>query len=79
MKQPSKPSGNVDGAPEDWPTPVPRSYCVRPALLLAGAYPGDPDSEKAKAKLRALKEAGIRHFVSLMEPSETPLGVPFRP
>jgi len=76
MKQTSE-SGNVDG--EYWPTPFPHSYWVRPGLLLAGAYPGDPDGEKAKIKLRALKEAGIRHVVSLMEPDETALGVPFRP
>ena len=60
-------------------TPFPRSYWVKPGELLAGAYPGDADQKVAADKLRALYDAGIRHVVSLMEPTEKARGVPFRP
>jgi len=42
-----------------------------PRLLLAGAYPGDPDPDEHQAKLHALLDAGIRMFVNLMEEDET--------
>ena len=52
-------------------TPWSRTYWVVPGLFLAGCYPGDPDPAAAAAKMRALKVAGIRHIVNLMEEHET--------
>lgn len=52
------------------PTAVPptsSSYWVVPGLLLAGAYPGDPDPAEHDRKVRAIVGAGIRVFVNLME------------
>jgi hypothetical protein len=60
--------------------PTSSSYWVVPHLLLAGAYPGDPDPIKHWAKVRALLDAGIRMFVNLMEEDETNYaGEPFVP
>jgi hypothetical protein len=51
-----------------------------PGLLLAGAYPGHPDSEERERKVRALVDAGMRTFVNLMEEHETNYaGMPFVP
>ena len=51
--------------------PFPRSYWVRPGKLLAGCYPGAPGPREATRKLKGLLDAGIRGFISLMEPNET--------
>lgn len=51
--------------------PISRTYWAVPGQLLAGAYPGDPDSARAEAKIQRLLQAGVRVFVSLMEPDET--------
>jgi protein-tyrosine phosphatase len=60
--------------------PTSSSYWVVPRLLLAGAYPGDPDPDEHRAKVRALLDAGIRMFVNLMEEDETNYaGEPFVP
>ena len=53
--------------------PTSSSYWVVPGLLLAGAYPGSPDPEEHRAKIKALLDAGIRAFVNLMEETETNL------
>ncbi len=54
-------------------TPSPYSYWVVPGRFLAGPYPG-PDI------LQALLDAGIRQFISLMEPIELNWdGRPFPP
>ena len=56
-------------------TPVPhkRSYWVEPGRFLAGAYPGDLDSEVARRKVRSILEAGVRTFVDLTEAGEAHL------
>lgn len=51
--------------------PIHRSYWVEKEKLLAGAYPGSPDAEKAAVKLSRLFNCGIRHIINLMEPDET--------
>jgi hypothetical protein len=45
--------------------PIPESYWVRDGWLLAGEYPGSPDLQEAKRKVRAIFDAGIRSFVDL--------------
>ncbi len=60
--------------------PTSSSYWVVPGLLLAGAYPGDPDPDEHRAKVQALLDAGIRTFDNLMEEHETNYaGEPFVP
>jgi protein-tyrosine phosphatase len=56
--------------PDDTP-PTSSSYWIVPGLLLAGAYPGDPDPDEHRAKVQSLLDAGIRLFVNLMEEDET--------
>lgn len=50
--------------------PTTSSYWVIPGLLLAGAYPGNPDPEEHRHKIRGLLDAGVRTFVNLMQPDE---------
>ena len=60
--------------------PTSSSYWGVPGLLLAGAYPGDPDPDEHQAKVQALLSAGIRTFINLMEQQETNYaGEPFVP
>lgn len=60
--------------------PFDRSYWVVPGKLLAGAYPGNRDAEKAQAKLSRLLDAGIRNVIDLTEPGEANCeGKPFVP
>jgi protein-tyrosine phosphatase len=60
--------------------PTASSYWVVPRSLVAGAYPGDPDSAKHHEKVELLIGAGIRTFVNLMEENETNwAGEPFVP
>jgi protein tyrosine/serine phosphatase len=67
-------------AASDATPPTSSSYWVVPRLLLAGAYPSDPDPDEHQAKLHALLDAGIRTFVNLMEEDETNYaGEPFVP
>lgn len=62
------------------PLPFDRSYWVVPGKLLAGAYPGNRDAERAKEKLSRLLDAGIRNVVDLTEPGEANReGTPFAP
>ena len=49
--------------------PFPRAYWVAPGLM-AGCYPGADDEEEAETRLRSLLDAGMRHFISLMESGE---------
>ncbi len=56
--------------------PVPMSpdcYWVEPGQLLAGEYPGHVEDAGARAKLRALVDAGVRVFVDLTEEGEQQL------
>lgn len=55
---------------ETSPRPLPNSYWVVPGRFLAGEYPGASSNAEARAKLRALLESGITHFVDLTEAHE---------
>jgi ADP-ribosylglycohydrolase len=73
-------AGSYQLASEGTKPPTKSSYWVVPGLLLAGAYPGDPDPGKHRAKVQTLLAAGIRTFVNLMEERETNhAGEPFVP
>ena len=52
------------------PRPIAESYWVLPGRFLAGEYPGASRPEVARAKLKALLEAGIRTWVDLTEAGE---------
>lgn len=45
--------------------PFPKSYWVIPARFLAGEYPGAPDANLAKLKLRRLLDLGITFIIDL--------------
>jgi len=47
-----------------------RTWWIEPDHLLGGAYPGDLDPRKARDKLEALLDLGVRTFVNLMEETE---------
>lgn len=51
--------------------PTPSSYWVLPNRLLAGAYQGHRVPAEHQARIHALVDAGIRHFLNLMEEHET--------
>jgi len=71
---------SLDLAPPTAVPPTLSSYWVVPGLLLAGAYPGDPDPAEHDRKVKAFLGAGIRMFVNLMEEGETDhAGRPFVP
>lgn len=50
--------------------PTSRSYWVVPQRLLAGAYPGDPNPEEARVKIKRLLDAGVRSFINLQQSLE---------
>ncbi|MGD0038795.1 MAG: hypothetical protein ABSE84_00040 [Isosphaeraceae bacterium] len=67
-------------ASPDASPPTSSSYWMVPELLLAGAYPGDPDPQEHCQKVQAIVGAGTRTFVNLMEEDETDrAGEPFVP
>ena len=49
------------------PRPNGNTYWVVPLKFLAGEYPGDKDSVKARKKIKQFLAAGIRHFIDLTE------------
>ena len=51
-------------------TPIPDSYWVVDGLLLAGEYAGAHSAARARRKLGALLDAGIRFFFDLTEDGE---------
>ena len=51
--------------------PLERCYWVVENLLLAGAYPGHPDSHAHTKRISGLWEAGMRTFINLVEEDET--------
>ncbi|MEM7092655.1 MAG: tyrosine-protein phosphatase [Actinomycetota bacterium] len=60
--------------------PFERTWWVDEGNLLAGPFPGSASPDKTDIKLRALLDAGICTFVSLMEPDEVnAAGDPFAP
>lgn len=64
--------------PTDEP-PTTRCYWVVPGRLLAGAYAGHQDPREHEARIASFWNAGVRRFVSLMEPHERNNGGdPFR-
>ena len=50
--------------------PIPDSYWVVDGLLLAGEYTGAVSAPRARRKLDALLDAGIRSFIDLTEEGE---------
>ncbi len=50
--------------------PLRTTYWVVPGKLLAGAYPGDVDTDLATKKLTAFLDVGIRCFINLTEEGE---------
>lgn len=52
------------------PGPLPNSYWVRPARLLAGEYPRDKALSTSRPKLRRLLGAGVTYFLDLTEADE---------
>jgi hypothetical protein len=56
--------------PQPPPKPDPNTYWVVPGKLLAGEYPGAPDSEEARRRLRKFLAAGVRHFIDMTEAGE---------
>jgi len=52
------------------PKPDPNTYWIVPGTLLAGEYPGAPDPEEARSRLRRFLAARVRHFIDLTEPGE---------
>ena len=52
------------------PRPIPNTYWVVPSRLLAGEYPGDKGVAVARAKLRAMLQGGVTHFVDLTRAGE---------
>lgn len=60
--------------------PLPRCYWVLEDSLLAGAYPGKEDPAEHQERIAGLYQAGMRTFISLMEPKEkNNSGVDFLP
>jgi ADP-ribosylglycohydrolase len=51
---------------------LPGGYWAEADRLLAGEYPGHPDPQRAEARIAALLDAGIDHFVDLTWPDELP-------
>lgn len=52
------------------PLPFPNAYVVLGARLIAGEYPGAKDLPAARAKVRALLDAGVTHVIDLTCPGE---------
>jgi Swiss Army Knife protein, DSP-PTPase phosphatase domain len=57
---------------------LPHSYWVEDGRLLAGEYPGDVDAELARARVAALRDAGVTLFLDLTESGESGL-LPYAP
>jgi hypothetical protein len=51
-------------------TPIPDSYWVVEGLLLAGEYAGDASAPRARRRLEAFLNTGIRSFFDLTEQGE---------
>ena len=50
--------------------PFPNAYVVPGTRLIAGEYPGAKDLTEARAKVRALLDAGVTRVIDLTEPGE---------
>ncbi len=62
----------LPGAAADAALPLPNSYWVLPAQLLAGEHPLGATVEATRARLTRLLEAGVNCFIDLTQPAETP-------
>jgi hypothetical protein len=51
-------------------TPLPNSYWVIPGQVLAGEYPGAPESAETRVRLARLLDVGVSCFVDLTQPDE---------
>ena len=51
-------------------SPLPNSYWVEPARVLAGEHPSGTDDDATRKRLRKLIDAGIDCFLDLTEPAE---------
>ena len=52
--------------------PLPNTYWVIPARVLAGEHPASADPAESRARLERLHEAGIDTFIDLTETGEMP-------
>lgn len=52
--------------------PLPYAYWVIDGALLAGEYPGDWDDARARERIGAVLDAGVRMYLDLTEPDELP-------
>jgi ADP-ribosylglycohydrolase/protein-tyrosine phosphatase len=59
--------------------PIPDSYWVLPARLLAGEHPGATSRASAMDRLRRFLAIGVSCFIDLTEPDETPAYEAFLP
>jgi protein-tyrosine phosphatase len=60
------------------PTPCSRTYWVVDGVMLAGAYPGNPDPVSHRQRIETLFDAGMRTFINLQEENEkNKTGKPF--
>jgi ADP-ribosyl-[dinitrogen reductase] hydrolase len=59
-------------ATADAALPLPNSYWVLPAQLLAGEHPAGATVEATRARLTRLIAAGVNCFIDLTQPGETP-------
>ena len=46
--------------------PFNQAYWVRPAMLMAGCYPGAEDRTQAHRQLKGLVDHGIRHVIKMI-------------
>ena len=53
--------------------PIPVCYWVEPGRLLAGEYPGSPDDDRARERLRAFLSSDVSLFLDLTEADEVGL------
>lgn len=51
-------------------SPIPNSYRVPDSQIIAGEYPGDRDTTRARDKIKALLHAGVEGFIDLTEVGE---------
>jgi ADP-ribosyl-[dinitrogen reductase] hydrolase len=62
----------LPGAAADPALPLPNSFWVLPAQLLAGEHPAGATLEATRARLTRLLEAGVNCFIDLTQAGETP-------
>ena len=63
---------------EKFKKPFERSYWVVPGKVMAGRYPGDREDQKAREKVRAILDCGVRCCINLIDENSTDL-IPYSP